>query len=99
MNDVEIALGTLTIAVLLVVNGFATREVLRDRFAERQQRVFQLLALWLVPVFGAILVFALHRKPEEPSGTYREVPDPGGLGDDVAVSQHVGRSIKSAADD
>ena len=99
MNDVEVALGTLTIAVLLIVNGFATREVLRDPFAERQQRMFQLLALWLVPVFGAILVFALHRKPEEPSGTYCEVPDPGGLGDDVATSQHVGRSIKSTADD
>jgi hypothetical protein len=96
MNDVEIALGTVTIAVLLIVNGFATREVLRDKLAERHQRVYQLLALWLVPVFGAILVFALHRKPEEPSGKYPETPDPG---DDFGASGQVGRSIKTPADD
>jgi len=96
MNDVEIALGTLTIAVLLIVNGFATREVLRDRFAERHQRMFQLLALWLVPVFGAILVFAMHRKPEEPPRKYPEIPDPG---DDFGASGQAGRSIKPTADD
>jgi hypothetical protein len=96
MNDVEIALGTVTIAVLLIVNGFATREVLRDRFAERHQRMFQLVALWLVPVFGAILVFATHRKPEESPRKYPEIPDPG---DDFGASGQVGRSIKSTMDD
>lgn len=95
----EIALATIALAVLLVANAFATRAVLRDKFAERHQRAFQLLAVWLVPVFGAILVFALHRKPEEPSRKYREIPDPGGLGDDVATSRHVGRSIHHTTDD
>lgn len=92
----EIALATVAIAVLLVANAFATRAVWRDKFAERHQRALQLLAVWLVPVFGAILVLALHRKAEEPSRKYRESPDPG---DDFAASGKSARSIQSAVDD
>ena len=51
--DVAIALSVL--AVLAVANCLATRVVVRDSYTERRQKVFQLLAVWLVPVFGAIL--------------------------------------------
>ena len=92
----EVALAAVALVALLVANGFATRVVLRDRFAERHQRIFQLLAVWLVPVFGAILIFALHRKPEAPSRKYRDAPDPG---DDFTASGKSVRSIHSAVDD
>ena len=95
----EVPLAAAALVVLLIANGFATRVVLRDRFAERHQRIFQLLAVWLVPVFGAILIFALHRKPEEPSRKYREATDLDGIGDDVATSRYAGRSIHHTADD
>jgi hypothetical protein len=95
----ELALASLAIAVLVICNGLATRVVWRDRFAERHQRMFQLLAIWLAPVFGAILVFALHRKPEEPSRKYRENRDPLDGIDDAGAARHVGRSIQSTADD
>jgi hypothetical protein len=72
--DVAIALAVL--ALLVLANGLATRTVLRNPYAERRQKLFQLLALWLLPIFGAIFIFALHRKPEKPSGGYRQSLDP-----------------------
>jgi hypothetical protein len=93
--DVAIALSVL--AVLVVANCLATRVVVRDPYTERLQKVFQLLAVWLAPVFGAILVFALHRKPEKPTGQYRESRDP--PLDDFTTSRYVGRSINTHADD
>lgn len=93
--DVAIALSVL--AVLVVANCVATRVVVRDPYTERHQKVFQLLAVWLVPVFGAILVFALHRKPEKATGQYRESRDPSL--DEYTTSQYVGRSIGTRADD
>jgi hypothetical protein len=92
----EIAIAAALIVALCVANAMATRVVVRDELSERHQKVFQLLAVWLVPVFGAIFVFALHRKPEEPSRKYREAPDPG---EDFGSSRQVGRSIQSVSDD
>jgi hypothetical protein len=92
--DVAIALSVL--ALLVVANGVATRVVVRDPYTEWYQKVFQLLAVWLVPVFGAILVFALHRKPERATGQYRESRDPL---DEHTTSQYVGRSIGTRVDD
>jgi hypothetical protein len=92
----ESVIAIAAVAVLAGANAFATRSVLRDRYSERRQKIFQILAVWLVPVFGVTFIFALHRTPDEPSGTYRETPDPG---DDFATSRQVGRSIHSAVDD
>ncbi len=75
-------------AVVLYMNFKATALVLRDGLCERSQRLFQLLLVWLLPVLGAILVFAVHRPAEKPSGTYREPPD---LGEDLGFSHHGGR--------
>jgi hypothetical protein len=93
----EIAIALSVLAVLVVANGLATRVVLRDPYTERHQKLFQLLAVWILPVFGAILVFALHRKPERPTGQYRESNDP--PLSDFTTSRHVGRSISTHADD
>jgi hypothetical protein len=93
----EIAIALSVLAVLILANGLATRAVLRDADTERHQKVFQLLAVWIVPVFGAILVFALHRKPEKPTGQYRESNDR--PLDDFTTSRYVGRSISTHADD
>jgi len=73
----EIAFVVALATMLVVANAIATKKVMRDAFAERSQRVAQLLTIWLVPVAGAIIVFAIHRRSEEPSRQYRKPPDPG----------------------
>jgi hypothetical protein len=93
--DMTIAL--FVAAALLVVNGTATFIAVRDPYAERRHKVFQCLAVWLVPVLGAILVFALYRKPEKPTGRYREAADP--PWDDVTTTRGVGHSIRTHTDD
>jgi hypothetical protein len=93
----ETAIALSVIAALVVVNGVATWIVLREPYSEPQQKVFQCLAVWLVPVLGAILIFALHRKPEKATGRYRESLDP--PWDDVTTTRGVGRSIHPHADD
>jgi len=45
--------------------------------------------VWLIPIIGAVLVFAVHRPTEAPSRKYRETPDPG---DDSAFSGRGARS-------
>jgi hypothetical protein len=71
------ALPIVLIVGVLVANIIATRLVLRDDLLERGQRVFQLLVVWLVPILGAIGVFAIHRSHEQAPGGYRNPPDPG----------------------
>lgn len=93
----EAAVALSVVAALAVVNGLATWIVVRERYSERHQKVFQCLAIWLVPVLGAIFISALHRKPEKPSGGYRESPDP--RWDDDTSNRGVGRSIHTHADD
>jgi hypothetical protein len=93
----EMAIALSVVAALVVANGFATRIVLRDPYSERHQKVFQCLAVWLVPVFGAIFALALHRKPEKPTGRYRESLDP--PWDDMTTTRGVGHSIRTHADD
>jgi hypothetical protein len=92
----EMAIALAVLAVLVVANGLATRVVLRDRYAERRQKLAQCLAIWLIPVFGAILVLALHRQPEKPVGRYRESLDPP---DDLTGGRGIGRSVTTHADD
>ena len=93
----EMAIGLSILAALVVANGFATRIVLRDSYTERHQKVFQCVAVWLVPILGAIFVFALHRHPEKPAGHYRERPD--AQWDNITSTREVGRSINTHADD
>jgi len=92
----EIAIAGFVAVALVVANGFATWKVVRDEFAQPAQRAAQLLAIWLVPVLGAILIFAIHRRPEEPSRQYRSAPD---AGDDFGASGRSVRSTQSHIDD
>src|SRR5438045_9493087 len=91
----ESAIALSALAVLALVNSFATWIAVRDRYAERRHKVFQVLAIWLVPVLGAIFIFALYRKPEKPTGRYRESLEP--PWDDCARKQYVGRDVNTPA--
>jgi len=91
----ELAFALFAVAVPLCLNVLATRAVLRDAFAERLQKVAQVLLVWLVPLIGAIVVLAVHRRPEVPSRKYRESPDPG---DDFAFSGRAVRGLREAID-
>ena len=97
LDVMESAIALSALAVLALVNSFATWIAVRDRYAERRHKVFQVLAIWLVPVLGAIFIFALYRKPEKPTGRYRESLDP--PWDDFASNKYVGRAVNTHADD
>lgn len=76
------------LVALLAANAVGTALVLRDRYAERQQKVFQLLALWLVPILGAVFVLSLYRTPEKAGGTYREAGNAGVDPDSLSRTEH-----------
>ena len=94
--SIEVVLAFVSLAVLGIVNVLATSLIVRDRFAETRHKVFQVAAVWLVPVVGAVVAFGIHRKPEKGSGKYPEDPDPG---NSIQDSRLVGRGLRSAADD
>jgi hypothetical protein len=85
----ELATALAVLSVLLWLNIKATRLVLRDSLSERMQRIAQVLLVWLVPLVGALIVLAVHRRTEPPSQKYREALEPG---DDYAYS---GRALKA----
>ena len=58
--------------VVLWLNGRATFLILYDELSEPQQRKLQLMLVWLLPLLGAIVVLAVHRPKEKPSGKYPE---------------------------
>jgi hypothetical protein len=89
-------------AVLLVIvfgmNVKATVLVVNDPITEPQQRTMQLLLVWILPILGAIVVFAVHRPAEKSSGKYKEAPE---LEEDIEFSRFGGRgrSHEGADDD
>jgi hypothetical protein len=85
----------LVLALLLALDVWATRLVVRDELSERGQKVFQLLLVWLLPVIGAVIVLGVHRKEEKAPLGYREPPDPG---DDVGASGRGVGKIREALD-
>lgn len=91
----ELALVVLLLLPLIAANWVATRLVLRDEVISRKQRIAQVFLVWLLPIIGAVLVFAVHRRTEAPSRKYREAPDPG---DDFGLSGRA-RSTHADADD
>jgi hypothetical protein len=54
------------LCIPVTVNLWATVKVCRSTQLEQRQRVFQLLLIWLLPLFGATLVFAVLRETEPP---------------------------------
>jgi hypothetical protein len=80
------------LSIPLALSLWATRLVLADGLATQWQRGSQLALIWLLPVLGAIIVLAVHRRAEPPSRKYRTPPDPG---DDYAVS---GKSVRATTE-
>jgi hypothetical protein len=80
------------LSIPLALSLWATRLVLADDLATQWQRGSQLALIWLLPVLGAIIVLAVHRRVEPPSRKYRTPPDPG---DDYAVS---GKSVRATTE-
>lgn len=92
----EYLLVLLMLLVLLWMNVRATWLVLRDDVSEPSQRVMQLLLVWLLPVLGALTVFAVHRPAEKPSRKYRE---PYELDEDPAFPGFGGRGARDRSPD
>lgn len=65
-------------AALLIplwLNVAATLAIKRDSLSEHSQKIAQLLLVWLLPLIGAIVVLAVHRPKQKPSGRYPEEGD------------------------
>lgn len=92
----EVALILAATAILLWLNVKATVLVVRDDLSNRSQKSMQLAFVWFLPLLGAIVVLAVHRREERSSGKYPEAPDPG---DDYASSGYSHRAVKEALDD
>lgn len=57
---------------VLVINVAASVAVFRSPMASRPQRLAQLAIVWLVPIFGAVLIGCFHysiRRKETPKAT------------------------------
>lgn len=92
----ELILLLALIGIVLWMDIKATMLILRDSLSEPRQRAVQLLMVWLLPILGAIIVFAVHRPAEKHPGTYREPPDPG---DDFGFPRHSARGRSSDGGD
>lgn len=93
MGDVVLLL---ILAVFACMNVDATVAVRRDEYSEPQQKVWQVIFIWIIPLLGALVLLAVHRKPEKPSGTYRRADD--GIGDDFGSRRPFSKSIGDVLD-
>ena len=87
------------LVALLLLNGWATWQILQDELSSSRQRVAQTAFVWLLPFVGGLLAVYLKRRDlEPPSGQYPEPRDPG---DDFATSgavyRHTTETIESGA--
>ena len=62
---------------VIAMDTVASWLVLHDDLAERDQKILQLLVVWLIPLLGAIGVFAIHRSHKHAPGKYRDPSDAG----------------------
>lgn len=85
----------ITLSIPLALNVWASRLILADEFLTLRQSSMQLALVWLLPLVGALLVLAAHRKAEPPSRSYRSGLD---AGDDYASSTKSVKSIREALD-
>jgi hypothetical protein len=91
----EIGLVVAAVLIPLLLNARATQLIVQDVLCDRRQKVAQLLLIWFVPIIGALIVLAVHRRAEPPSRQYREAAD---AGDDFAYSGRMTKSIKEVMD-
>ena len=83
------------LSIPLALNLWATRIILADDLSSESQKYGQLALVWLLPLLGAVVVLAVHRKAEPPSRRYRTQPDPG---DDFTMSGKSVNETKEALD-
>jgi hypothetical protein len=95
---IEIAIAGLLLVLVLAMSIKATLIVWRDDLSEPAQRIAQLALVWLLPILGPIIVFAVHRPKEPPSRKYRKETDYGDY-DLLPRSGSKGRSFEGADDD
>ena len=88
-----IFLALTAVLIPLLLNAIATWIIVRDVLSDRRQKIAQLLLVWLVPLIGAIIVLAVHRRTEP--RPYREATEPG---DDFAYSGRMTKGIKDILD-
>ena len=93
---IEILLFTALVAVVVWMDVKATNLVLQDTLSEPSQRLMQLALVWLLPVLGALIVFAVHRPAEKHPGRYREPSEPY---DDFGFPRYGGRRTGEDGDD
>jgi hypothetical protein len=91
--DIVILLAILAIPIWL--NAKASVLVLRDSLSEKQQKVAQLIFIWLCPLLGAMVVLVIHRKEEKSSGT---LPADKDVGEDFGISGSSHRAFTEAID-
>lgn len=92
----ELAAALTLLVALLALDVVATWKLVRDDLSSRRQKLAQLLLVWGVPLIGALVVLAVHRRAEPPSRQYREALDPG---DDFGASARQVRALRKALDD
>lgn len=92
----DIFLFAVLVVAVIWMDVKATFLILRDDLSEPPQRLMQLALVWLLPVIGAIIVFAVHRPAEKHPGKYRELPEPG---DDSGLPRYGGRRSGNDGDD
>jgi hypothetical protein len=88
-------IAVLLAVILMALNAWATRAVLRDDLSATGQRIAQVTLVWLLPVVGALLVLHLTRRDmERPSGRYPNDPE---YVDDFGVSAQGFRDLRDAS--
>ena len=57
----------ITIAVLIIINIYVSFRVFRCNFLTGFQKVAQTIIIWLIPMIGAILIFAFISNYNKPN--------------------------------
>ena len=72
-RKIAMLIEVVVLALLAVLNAFATAAALRSPNSSRKQKVAQICLAWLVPILGSLLVLGVARDREpRTSGTYPE---------------------------
>jgi hypothetical protein len=61
-----VAVMLVALVLLVALNLTATGRLVRSDMCSTNQRLAQLLVIWLIPIAGAMLVLAVLKPPREP---------------------------------
>lgn len=67
MGLFEVVLGLLA-ACVIAFQIWLTRRVFRSAMFERKQKIWQAQLIWLLPIIGATLVFAVLQEEKDQGG-------------------------------